>query len=201
MGFLDRFSRRQEQQGDVGFFGRVDRLGMTILNDEKLMARLGVYEEMHAMMRHTGICDPEHGLDTIEAQVHAVSDTLHQVAIPFGRAGSEKWYAEIMRGWSTLYTVMLDIVHSARSLLERGDAAGWHGSEAGRRELIGKVWNFFQNVYMRYALLIAEISWFHEDVSPSWSTVIMPPMGGMTERGLTTYQVPRDLNEEIQKED
>lgn len=194
MGFLDRFLDRQEQQGDTGFYGRVDRLGMTILNDEKLMARLSVYGDMHEFIKDARKIGSEHSLDMIEEQVHAINDALHQVAIPFGRAGSEKWYAEAMRGWSTLYTVMLDIIHSVGSLLESGE-------RPDKGELIRKVFHFFQNVYMQYAMLIAEISWYREDVSPSWSTVIMPPMSFGMERGLTTYQVPRNLNEEIKKED
>lgn len=198
MGFLDRYMKRQNV--DESFHTKIDRLGMAILNDEKMMARLGVYDEMHTLMRQAGPSRPDRSLDLIEEQAYNISDALHQVAIPFGRAGDEKWYAEAMRGWSTLHTRTLDMIHSARALLERAEATGWHGSESERQELIGKVWNFFQNVYVRYALLIAEFSWYREDVTPSWSAVLTQPTQ-TGERGMTTFQSPRNLNEEIKGEE
>lgn len=68
------------------------------------------------------------------------------------------------------------------------------------QELIGKVWNFFQNVYVRYALLIAEFSWYRENVTPSWSAVLTQPTQ-TGERGLTTFQSPGNLNDEIKGEE
>jgi len=195
MGFLDKFQKRAEAPD--GYYGRVNRLGMMILNDEKLLARLGVYEDMHNIVRQMSISTAEKSLEVIEEQVHIINSALHQVAIPFGRAGSEKWYAEAMRGWSTLHTKMLDMVSAARSLLERGNG-GRFATESEKRELIGKVWNFFQNVYVRYALLISSVSWYREDVAPSWSTVISQPFLA-PEKSLTTFQVPRDLNKEMEE--
>lgn len=193
MGFLDMFKKRAEIPD--GYYGRINRLGMMILNDEKLLARLGVYEELHSIMRELSRNSAEKSLEMIEEQTHVINGVLHQVAIPFGRAGSEKWYATVMSGWSTLHTKMLDIVHSAKSLLERGKE-GRFVTESEKRELVAKVWNFFQNVYLRYALLIAGLSWYREDVSPSWSTVIPQPYP-VSEKQLTTYQMPRNLDDEL----
>ncbi|MEM2944629.1 MAG: hypothetical protein QW087_07815, partial [Methanomassiliicoccales archaeon] len=135
-------------------------------------ARLGTYEDLHELMQKISSSKAEKSLEAIEEQVNAVNKTLHQVAIPFGRGGSEKWYAEAMSGWSTLHTKMLDIIHAAKSLLERSSSR--FATESEKKELVGKVWNFFQNVYMKYALLIAEISWYREDVSPGWMGAIQP---------------------------
>ncbi len=195
MGFLDKFADRRQKEDEDSYYGKVNRLGMTILNDEKLMARLGVYGEMQDLINDILSSGSQEDLDDIEDQAKKLNEVLHQAAIPWGRAGSERWYAEAMKGWSTLYTKMIDIVASARSLVESG---GERASESEKRELINKVWNLFQNIYVRYALLIAELSWYKEDVTPSWSTVIMQ-QPQYPERATTSFGAPRPLDSEIKK--
>ncbi len=193
MGFLDKFVRRQETE--EGYHGKVNRLGMTILNDEKLMARLGVYEELQTLISEDLSAGLPEDLDDIDDQARKINEVLHQAAIPWGRAGTERWYAEAMRGWSTLYTRMIDITSSARSMIGKGGAKA---SDSEKRELINKVWNFFQNIYVRYALLIAELSWYRDDVSPSWSTVIMQ-QPQFPERPVTSFGAPRPLDPEMKR--
>lgn len=228
MGFLERFIGRQRDNNDMnGSEANINRLGMTIIADEKMLVRLGIYDDMLGIVQDMNTHDEQQTLESIEDVTHKINNLLHQVAIPFGRAGDRYYYAEAMKGWSTLYTRMVDLIQAEKML----DSKKWELEPEGmtmtaqggfakrvrhmlgvseesetmivalamrrdQMELIGKVFHFFTTVYLRYALLIAEISWYNEDVHPSWSTVIQNPTPVAQPRGQTSYQQPRDFNQE-----
>ncbi len=196
MGFKDIFRERKAQRRQMEQeegFGDIKRFGVEILADEKLLARLEAYEELHDIIENMSTTMD---LDDIEEQTKQINTLLHQVAIPWGRGGSSRRYAKAMRGWSGLYTMMIDIIGSSRNLIEsqydrvilsrsnltqRGVDGLYERPSAGdlsalteTRGIVNKTWNFYNKVYTKCALFIAEMSWFDEDVRASWSGVIMP---------------------------
>ncbi len=203
MGLLDIFRERKEKRmrdEAKGEYGDIKRFGVEILADEKLLARLESYEELYETIQDV---NTKMDLDDIEDQTKKINTILHQVAIPWGRGGSSQLYGEAMSGWSTLYTRMIDIIGSSRNLIESQNRAMMEAMTRSRevavrrfdkpserfdrprgygdlaalsdtRGIVNKVWNFYNNIYTKYALMVAELSWFEEDVRPSWSGVIMP---------------------------
>jgi phage pi2 protein 07 len=164
---------------------------MTILADEKMLVRLDIYKDMLNIVQTMNTTADNQTLTQIEDTTHKINNLLHQVAIPFGRAGDKYYYAEAMKGWSTLHTRMMDLIQAAKTLNEK-----WQGSKSEKNEMEQKVFHFFTTIYLRYALLIAEISWYDDDVRPSWSTVVMNPTPVAQPRGQSSYQQPRDFNQE-----
>ena len=212
MGLLNFFLKRQEDNNkDVnGSAANINRLGMTILSDEKFLSRIGVYDQMLNLVKDVNARDDPQTLKDIEDLVHKFNSILHQVAIPFGRAGDSYYYSMAMGGWSTLHTIMMDMIDAAKSMhmkskmskpgflqkLKDGINEMLHVPTISENEMDQKVLFFFTIVYLRYALLLAEISWYTEDVRPSWSTVIQQPIPVAQPKGQTSFQQPRDLNQE-----
>ncbi len=193
MSFLKKLFQKKVS---ASYYDQIKTLGLHVISDEKLAARIDMYQDFHEYLRNCTAegGTPEETLELTLQQTHDINDKLHQLAVPYGRAGSESWYAEAMRGWSQLYAMMLQALESVRNLISKISSDS-HEPEAQKRELVRKVRTLFQNIYVRYALLIAEISWMREDVSTSWSAVIVQPP--LVERPLTTLQMPRDLQRDL----
>jgi len=197
VGFLDKLFRRREE---TDFNGQMKRLGLYVYNDEKLATRIEMYEDFHQYVQKCTALDPdpEKALEEIIQQTHEINNKLHQLAVPFGRAGSENWYAEAMSGWSRLYSMMVQINEAGKALqaLYSESRGNPNAPYVQKKEVVDKIKTLYQDIFLRYALLIAEISWMKEDVSPSWSAVINQPTPP-AERVLTTMQVPRQFNSTI----
>lgn len=192
LGFLEGFYKRQKENSDDAnsSAANINRLGMTVLSDEKLLVRIGVYESILKVVQTMNADEDAQTLTEIEKVTHQFNSMLHQVAIPWGRAGDSYYYGEAMKGWSTLHTRMMDMIQAAKKLNAASKA-----SDVVKKELDQKVFHFFTTVYLCYALLLAEISWYGDDVRPSWSTVIQQPTPVAQPRGQSSYQKPVDMNE------
>jgi hypothetical protein len=141
---------------------------------------------------------------SLRDQLQLINKQLQMISVPWGRAGSVSWYAEAMRGWTGIHTITVDIADSVLALMRRSEyAQAWHNQsgqtgqpnnpgpegrdahgqeqsgqdvpERQKEELFAKLQHFVTRFYVRYAMLIASISWFGEDVAPSWSAVVQYP--------------------------
>jgi len=197
MGFLDKLRRRQE---NVVLNDQMKKLGLYVYNDGKLATRIEMYEDfLRYVQQQTALDpDPEKALEEIIQQTHEINNKLHQLAIPFGRAGSEKWYAEAIRGWCNLYSMMVQVNEAGKSLQALYNEIEGNSKipYLQKKEIVNKVKTFYQREFVKYAQFMAAISWRKEDVAPSWSAVIHQPTPP-AERALTTMQVPRQFNSTI----
>ena len=148
--------------------GQRQQIAQFILSDEKLARRVEEYREFHEFIRD---ClnpkgdKPEKRVSTLAEYIHKINEKLHNLAVPYGRAGSEAWYARAMDGWSVIHTRTLDMVRSVQRMMKAV-------TESQKAELEHKLLTFFTNFYVQHALFIAEISWMREDVAPSYTAVI-----------------------------
>ncbi len=144
---------------------------MSILSDEKVLARLIALEHLREFLESekTSPTDWE-DLDEVEDRTKNINEVVHQAAIPWLRGGDDRASAVAIMSWATIYTKMIDIIISQRALIERG---GERTSDTEKREIVSKVWNLYQNVYVESALSIVGVAWKKQDVSPSYAVTLM----------------------------
>jgi len=173
-------------------------LGLNIIKDRKLDDRITDLKEFNILLKR--MKQPkgktyEEKLQWLMDQVDAINEMLSEISIPWGRAANEQAYAKAMGGWSGLHSLTLDAGNSFLRLMERSEQAQPKKEITSRsetqfaqrenrqkRELFDKYQSFVTRYYVRYAMLVAAISWRSQDVAPSYSVVIqqqmMPGYGG-----------------------
>ncbi len=184
---------------DVTVRDELKTLGLHTISDQKLEGRIVEYADFHEHIKECSemsiTLTPEAKLEMISKHVHNINAKLHQVAVPWGRAGDTSWYAEAMGGWSTIQTRSLDMITSTRIIIAKSEKEGKasYASVIQKEEIVAKLCYFFEVFYLKYALLIAEISWRTEDVSPQYAvTVVMPK----SDRDYGGQAPPRILSQE-----
>jgi len=175
MSFLQFWKKKQEK---TQAHENLKRLGLTTITDEKFGARTSLYENFCEYVTQSHGIEGEAiaVLDTITSRISQINNVLHQAAIPYGRAGTSKGYSKLSSGWSELYTRTLDVATSVKNSIrniEQEKTACQPGIQ--KDELVLKLRYLFEAYYLKYALIIASVSWMAEDVAPSWATVIVTP--------------------------
>ena len=177
MSFLKFWKKGQEK---TQAHENLKRLGLTTITDEKFGARTALYENFCQYVTESQVFDGDAivVLDEITGRISQINNVLHQAAIPYGRAGTSSGYSKLASGWSELYTRTLDVASSVKNSirnLEHEETA--YQPEIQKSELVLKLRYLFEAYYLKYALVVASVSWMREDVAPSWATVIQaPPM-------------------------
>jgi hypothetical protein len=179
------FGKKKEEERSIR--KDFEKLGLTVISDERLRERLENYKKLYDyIQKHSGVvpfgdATPEEKLNKLNDFVHNVNTTIQSLAIPWLRAGDEKVREGgrlIVRGWSRLYTLILDMLTTSKHLLATiGEKERTIEPTLLKEELIRKLISFIQKFYIPYALMIAGASWLREDVSPSWNVVVqaIPP--------------------------
>jgi len=177
MSFLKFWKKGQER---TQAHENLKRLGLTTITDEKFGARTALYENFCQFVTESQGIEGEAivVLNEITSRISQINNVLHQAAIPYGRAGTSKGYSKLASGWSELYTRTLDVASSVKNSIrniEQEKTA--YQPEMQKNELVLKLRYLFEAYYLKYALIIASVSWMAEDVAPSWATIIQaPPM-------------------------
>ena len=102
----------------------LNRLGIEIVKDIKLEERLRRLQVLVNELQSIGEVEGdsyEERLMSLRRRLEQINQMLHEVAIPWGRAGSEQVYAQAMRGWSGLHTMVLDAADSFLRLMRRAE--------------------------------------------------------------------------------
>jgi len=198
MSFLKFWKKGQER---TQAHESLKRLGLTTITDEKFGARTALYQNFCQYVTDSqGIEGAAITvLDEITGRISQINNILHQAAIPYGRAGTSSGYSKLANGWSELYTRTLDVASSVKnsiSNLEKEEHA--YQPEMQKEQLVLKLRYLFEAYYLKYALIVASVSWMKEDVAPSWATVIMaPPM--MQSYPPNTIDQPQDTTDTLVK--
>jgi hypothetical protein len=176
---------------------KLEKLGVSVISDERVMRRLELYQEFQEYVRKaTNLprdLTPEEKLDLLIEHIHNINNLVNTIAVPWGRAGSDNWYAFMMSGWSTIYTHFLEIANTVKNIFyrlereseekirrkkQKSDEESTYSEvppKIQKEELVRKVLFVFQTFFLRYATLIVEVSWKAEDVAPSWSVTLQQP--------------------------
>jgi hypothetical protein len=186
-----------------------ERLGLTVISDERLRERLEGYKKLYDyIQKHSGVvpfedATPEDKLNKLNDFVHNVNTMIQSLAIPWLRAGDEKVREGgrlIVRGWSRLYTLILDMLTTSKHLLATiGEKERTIEPTLLKEELIRKLISFIQKFYVPYALMIAGASWLREDVSPSWNVVVQAIPSYATPPPYAMEEGVKDMREEYEK--
>jgi hypothetical protein len=176
-------------------FEELKKLGVYALADEKIEARLEAQKTLQDVLKVFNISEgvektPEERLKELVKAMQEVDNILMNVSIPYGRGGSSKWYAQIVKGWSKIYSAVSVIANTVGNLMEEYEekiqqlknksppvASAY---ERRKRVLIRGLEHLLIITIVRNAKIIHGISWSAIDVAPSWSTTIqsIPLMGG-----------------------
>jgi hypothetical protein len=176
---------------------KLEKLGISAISDDRVMRRLELYQEFQEYVKKaTNLprdLTPEEKLDLLIEHIHNINNLVNTIAVPWGRAGSDNWYALMMSGWSIIYTHFLEIANTVKNIFfrlereseekirrkkQKEDEESAYSEvppKIQKEELVRKVLFVFQTFFLRYATLIVEVSWKAEDVAPSWSVTLQQP--------------------------
>jgi hypothetical protein len=162
---------------------KLEKLGVSVISDERVMKRIELFQDFHKAIEECTMLPPElppeEKVDKMAEYIHIINDMLHSMAIPWGRAGDENWYSQMMSGWSTIHTRTLDLIGTVKNLMKRLENEKAKTNDKApyiqKEELVRKLKSFIETFYLKYALLIAEVSWMSRDVAPSWSVTLQQP--------------------------
>lgn len=161
MSFLKKLFRRTSVEREP-----LSELGIRIINDARLEGRTKALEEFHREIRsahYLSGCNADELIDQLSEKVIMLNELLHAISIPYGRAGDEGWYAQVVSGWSTIHAFMLDFISGIRNskATALSKLANFHALK-----------HFFETFYLKYLLEISGVSWREKDVTPSWSITV-----------------------------
>jgi len=147
-----------------------EKFGISVISDEKTDVRLEAMTKFLDELKqnidtlHTSENSDEK-LRLITDLTHKINRTAHTISLPFGRAGSRSTYAQAVRGWSTIYPLMLSFISSAQVNMQ-------NATEEQKKEVVSKLQYFFETFYLECAQMLMGFSWFEEDVTPSKALII-----------------------------
>jgi hypothetical protein len=185
----------KEEEGAATIQQQLKALGFSVVTDDKLRQRIAALREFHDSIEKLAQPEgenPRERVESIKRHMQFVNQQLGEIAIPWGRGGSEASYNEAMWGWTGIHAMSLDFVDSILHLIEtpgtelpqaadpenpglHRPAGGAQSPERQQEELYQKLQHFVTSFYIRYAQLILTISWRKEDVAPSWIANVQYP--------------------------
>lgn len=169
----------------------LSELGIRVINDARLEDRTRALEEFHREIRNAHYlsgCNADELIDQLSEEVITLNKLLHAISIPYGRAGDEGWYAQAVRGWSTIHTLMLDFISGIRN---------------SKSTALSKLANFyalkhfFERFYLEYLLAISGLSWREKDVTPSWSITVQQQPQLMVAPGLPPRAFGKEASSQV----
>jgi hypothetical protein len=167
-------------------------MSLYVVNDEKLDSRVKESRSFHNQLKQIYKLQSEQSkaeekLRKLAALMERVDMKLDEVATPWCRAGTQSQYSVVMREWSRLHTMMLDLVNTMRDWLERVEEERHRRKRRRRKketfslspriqkeEIVRKTVSFVVREYLPRALAIMKSSWGDKDVTPSWVGTIQP---------------------------
>jgi len=119
---------------------------------------------------------PEEKIQLVLDNIQKINGKLYEISVPWGRGGSEKWYAEAMIAWSTLSTLFINIAVGVSEYLKHM-ASQTSDPLRSKNEAVSKLHTVIVNVFIKYAQIVYSISWYKDDVANAWAlTLYQPPM-------------------------
>jgi hypothetical protein len=151
----------------------ISPVGLKVLADEKLAQRIdalqGFYDYFDVFTSDVNV---KAQLDEVEKKSKELNAIIKIVATPYGRSGSEHAWSMISSGWNGLHMISLDVIQGVRNLIEDSK------DELNQLELVRKLKGYCLVDYWQYGMLVLDVSFKAEDVSPSTATVIQSIVQG-----------------------
>jgi hypothetical protein len=167
----------------------LEQIGVFTIADEKVRQRIEEYKNLDGYIKNLLIIPekdeqtkkrlaPEAKIAVIIENLQLVNGKLHEISVPWGRAGTETWYAEAMIAWSTLSTIVINIANDTRSQLQRIGRQQETHSEQAKSELVSKLHTFITLIFVKYAQIVYSISWYRDDVANAWAITVQQQQAG-----------------------
>lgn len=174
----DKKPKEKETREDM-----LKEFGIRVIKDERLEQRLVFNKDISEYIQQcekTGKTEsPENFVKLIEEQATEVNKKIHQIAIPFMRAGDvhNGVYGLIATRYNSLYTKKIllytSIVYNA---ITRLNTRGANKADEQKIQSAQKLHAMFVRYYLKYAHDILTISWKSEDVTNQYTALIQSPL-------------------------
>ena len=167
----------------------LEKIGVRNLNSQDVANRIAAYNELQEQINSYTMMEvlDEKGKTTelksdalIDLMVHGIVDIntlLSKMSSPWGAAGSERGYGEIMSAWKVIYSRCLNVATYIKQFIKT-DYVDEADPEACKLEIVMEFYfTLFQLDYLAYAQFVRDLSWRRDDVANKWAlTLYQPPM-------------------------
>jgi len=188
MGLIGSFST-------TGLRDKMEELGIRVISDERLMKRIEILAELHEdILKEAEGETPEEKLEKLIDKLEQADNILRKVAVPWGRGGDRKWFAEFMKHYEKLISLARVHLTCVRDLLrareveesEEVDRApdAWRRVKprtsvyrrlVDKSELVRLTENYLKQEIYPYLLFLIDVSFLEMDVLPSWTIAMRKP--------------------------
>jgi hypothetical protein len=194
MGLFDKIkSKLFGSEHSESYEEKLAKLGLAIESNELLLERLKEYNLILNEIKEAEALDlRKEPVEVVNSIIDYMSDigiAIDVLASPWLRSGSRYWSAKIMLAWSELHQRALDIANAVKIMIEEAEKekidtwklreymqiANVSSAQELQKVLAHLLHHYFLTFYLKYAKYIIALSWFSEDVSPSWSVVVQNP--------------------------
>ncbi len=145
------------ERESAGILGSLRSIGINIVKDEKLATRLDVIEALYEQ-----IMSDEYSSRPWE-RVNLLDRLIKLAAMAWGRAGNNRYFAEMVVHWEQLKALYLDLCN----ILNEADL-----DPTRRKELIDVLDNIAKRDVLPAGWVIVAVSFREEDVAPKYISVI-----------------------------
>ena len=182
------FSQKEEET----HLDKMEQFGVDLVTDGKMAVRITtIREDLHKLVdriQNPKGDTPEERLLDLRNNIIELDRILHEVAIPFTRAGTDPRYGVIVNCWAKINAQTLGLIPYLLYLMRRkGEGIRNERVRTALKEELLRKFQFLINThYLNVVEQLISISWRGEDVAPSRVTMIQSPMmvmgggGGVT---------------------
>lgn len=173
---------------------KLEEFAQKIFTDEKFENRIEALKTLAKKFEEKREAStPEETLEYIRAKTELIDSAIQVVAEPYGRAGSERAYSLVQKGWHSIYSLTIMIIDSVENLfksLDQDDSA--YDLDFQKTVLIAQLHHCFNRIYHRFGKNVIGGSWKDIDIAERHVTIIQNIQQGVNPR----YPGGKPLGEE-----
>ena len=213
------WGRKQKQElTDMTQRKDLDEAGVKVTADERLDLRIKFMADLEALKtsieEKKGVLQPEEFLDDLRDLLYLLDNKLRQIAIAWGRAGTDRNFAIAMIAWEKLLPYGMDNITTTKTVLKAEtlltealtiikDQKHEQIIIRDKMDMVRKCEKSIRYSWLPYGLMIIDFSFKELDVTTLKNIVIhsvTPPMQGMVreipvgyEKGMKP-QIPQETD-------
>lgn len=111
---------------------------------------------------------PEQQIIDIMNRLDTIDQLIKEVAVPFGRGGTEDWYRTVMLGWEGLLSKSRKLIQAVATIMQKN-------AKVNKATLVRQLRGFLLVSAIKYAQWIEDSSYFEKDVTAKWNLVVQMP--------------------------